>query len=351
MMKLPEKLLLASIVFASFAMVWRRDDSAMLYVMGGIVGLLLLFSGVWRVMEKRQLEMAEEIRKRTVTWWWMAAVFMLALAFHRMVSFLFLGLLCFSAMREYFSLVPMTEKEGTKTLSFKDRPSILLGYASIPLMIYLAYIRWYELFMIAIPVYVFLVVPIIFVLQNRTAGSLKSLGVITVGLMFFAHNLGHCLFMINAGPILVMFCFVLTEVRDLFSFWLGKSLAALASQTHPGPVRSFLEWRIAPAVSPNKTWATGLLSAVLVAILALVFVPIMPEFPLGRLSYEYSLLIGFLIGIFGLFGDLVFSMIKRDLNSKDSGTLLPGHGGVIDRVDSLVFTIPITFHLIYWKYF
>ena len=73
MMKLPEKLLLASIVFASFAMVWRRDDSAMLYVMGGIVGLLLLFSGVWRVMEKRQLEMAEEIRKRTVTWWWMVS--------------------------------------------------------------------------------------------------------------------------------------------------------------------------------------------------------------------------------------------------------------------------------------
>jgi len=323
----------------------------MMYVMAGIVALLLFFSIVWRVLEKRGASLAEEIKKRTITWWWMAAVFMLALAFNRIVSFVFLGFLCFAALREYFSLMPMSDVVDSRTLSFKDRPSILVCYLAVPLMIYLAYIEWYAVFIIAIPVYVFLLIPILFVLQNRTEGSLKSIGIMTLGLMFFAHNLGHCLFMINIGPLLIMYCFVLTEVRDLLSYWIGKYFASLASKLSDGAVKRALECRVAEDVSPKKTWAAGLSSSVLVALLSLVFVPIMPAFPHGKLSVGYSLVIGFLIGIFGLFGDLVFSMVKRDLKSKDSGSFLPGHGGIIDRVDSLVFTIPITFHLIFWMYF
>ncbi len=323
----------------------------MLYVMSGIVGLLLSFSIIWRLMERKKLQLSEEIKKRTITWWWMVAVFMLALAFNRIVSFLFLGFLCFAAMREYFSLMPMAEGSDSKKLSYEDRPSILICYISIPLMILLAYIKWYEVFVITVPVYIFLSLPILFVLQNRTEGSLKSIGIITIGLMFFSYNLGYCLFMINMGSVLIMYCFVLTEVRDLTSYWVGKYFAVLSSRLSDGIIKRVLEYRVAAAISPNKTWAAGLVAAVFVAFLSLVFVPIMPQFPDGKLSYEYSLVAGFFIGVLGLFGDLVFSMVKRDLKSKDSGSILPGHGGVIDRVDSLVFTIPVTFHLIFWKYF
>lgn len=346
-----KKSILALIISTSFFLLIRKDDMAMVYIMAGIVALLLFFSIVWRVLERKQSGLAEEIKKRTLTWWWMVAVFMLALAFNRIVSFAFLGFLCFAALREYFSLIPMSEVVDSRTLSFRDRPSILVCYLAVPLMIYLAYIQWYAVFIIAIPVYVFLLVPILFVLQNRTEGSLKSIGIITLGLMFFAHNLGHCLFMINIGPILIMYCFVLTEVRDMLSYWIGKYFASLASRLSDGTAKRLLEYKVAEDVSPKKTWSAGLFSSVLVALLSLVFVPIMPAFPHGKMSFGYSLIIGFCIGIFGLFGDLVFSMVKRDLKSKDSGTLLPGHGGIIDRVDSLVFTIPITFHLIYWMYF
>ncbi|MBU1055599.1 MAG: phosphatidate cytidylyltransferase [Proteobacteria bacterium] len=346
-----KKVLLALIIMVSFYLLARKDDVAMLYVMIGIVGLLMIFSIVYRLLERKKSHMAEEIKNRTITWWWMVAVFMLALAFNRIVSFVFLGFLCFAALREYFSLIPMSEIVDSKTLSFKDRPSILLCYISIPLMIYLAYIKWYGLFIVAIPVYVFLLIPTLFVLQNRTEGSLKSIGIITLGLMFFAHNLGHCLFMINIGPLLIMYCFVLTEVRDLLSYWLGKYFESFTTKLSDGTIKRFLECRVAKDISPNKTWAVGLFSSLLVSLLSLVFVPIMPEFNNGKLSFEYSLIIGFSIGIFGLIGDLVFSMVKRDLKSKDSGTILPGHGGIIDRVDSLVFTIPITFHLIFWMYF
>ncbi|MEN6458942.1 MAG: phosphatidate cytidylyltransferase [Thermoguttaceae bacterium] len=101
----------------------------------------------------------------------------------------------------------------------------------------------------------------------------------------------------------------------------------------------------------DRTGPAGLCAAAMVSGLSLLFVPLMPELSRKGFSYAYCALVGFTIGIAGLFGDLVFSMIKRDIGVKDSGTTLPGHGGIIDRVDSLVFTTPVTFHLIYWHCF
>jgi phosphatidate cytidylyltransferase len=112
-----------------------------------------------------------------------------------------------------------------------------------------------------------------------------------------------------------------------------------------------LNARVAEPVSPKKTWAAGITAGLMVAGLATAFVPIMPPLGNATFSWKIAFLSGLLIGFLGLMGDLVFSMIKRDLGTKDSGSLLPGHGGVIDRIDSLVFTVPVTFHLLYWIYF
>jgi phosphatidate cytidylyltransferase len=112
-----------------------------------------------------------------------------------------------------------------------------------------------------------------------------------------------------------------------------------------------LNAKIAPAVSPNKAWGAGLISVLLTAALAAALTPILPEFAFGRVGIGYSALIGFVVGWLGLFGDLVFSMIKRDIGVKDSGNALPGGTGVIDRIDSLVLTLPAVFHLIFWKFF
>ncbi len=350
-MKPARMLLLALIIGISLCLLVQREDLRMLSVMVPLLGVLLFFSLVWRWMKWRTLPAADEIRDRTLTWWWMTAVFFLAIATHRVVSFVFLGFLCFGALREYFSLLPAEEMVSGRIVSFKDRFSILVCYLSIPAVIYIAYINWYNLFVIFIPVYLVLLLPILFVLQNRTQGSLKSLAVLSLGLLFFVYNLGHCLFMINFGAILLMYCFTLTEVRDLLSYWIGKSFAALGGRMEDGFWKRALETRIAPAVSPKKTWAAGLCAAVLTAAASLLFVPLLPDFPQGRLSLQYCAFVGLMIGIAGLFGDLVFSMIKRDIGVKDSGATLPGHGGIIDRVDSLVFTTPVTFHLIHWLYF
>ncbi|MEN6452419.1 MAG: phosphatidate cytidylyltransferase [Thermoguttaceae bacterium] len=350
-MKPLRMLLLSVVIGGSLAILLHRHDVKMLAVMLPLLGILLLFSAIWRLMEWKRMPTADEIRDRTLTWWWMVAIFFLAIATHRIVSFLFLGFLCFASLREYFSLLPAEENDSSKIVPSKDRASALLCYLSIPAVIYIAYIQWYELFIIFVPVYLVLLLPIVFVLENRTRGALKSLAVLSLGLLFFVHNLGHCLFMINFGAMLLMYCFTLTEVRDLASYWIGKSFAKIAGRMQEGRWRRLMEAKIAADVSPKKTWSAGLCAALLIAVLSLAFVPLMPDFPGRRLSYGYSAFVGFMIGFAGLFGDLVFSMIKRDIGVKDSGTTLPGHGGIIDRVDSLVFTTPITFHLIYWHCF
>lgn len=350
-MKWLKTILLIGVIGTSFLMLNKKGDFPMIVIMGSVVAILLAFTLIWRIMELKQSSMAEEIKNRTITWWWMLAVFMVAMSIHKIVSFVFIGFLCFSSLREYFSLMPMRETHHAKTLSFQDRASVFFSFLAIPVTMWIAYIDWYGLFIIIVPVYTVLLVPIIFVLQDRAEGSIKSLGIIFLGLMLFVYNLGHCLFMINIGPMLLMFCFVLTEVRDVLSFWAGKAFADIATRVDNKVIKSLLELKIAKRVSPKKTWAAGLVAAFIISALALVFVPIIPPFDHGSLSYPYAAIIGFLIGILGLFGDLVFSMIKRDIGTKDSGDMLPGHGGIIDRVDSLVFTIPITFHLIYWIYY
>lgn len=342
---------IAGLISLSVYLLIQKGETNYIPLVFILIVVLLFFSALSKLMLLRNMPMAQEIYDRTVTWWWMCAIFLLALSTNRIVSFAFLGFLCFAALREYFSLIPMKETSEGKTLSFKDRPSIFLSYIAIPFVIYLAYIKWYELFIIFIPVYIFLTIPIIFVLQNRTEGVLKSLGIIAIGLMFFVHNLGHCLFMINMGSIVLVYCFALTEIRDLISFWIGKGFSLLAEKTKIVFISKILDLKIAEDVSPKKTWVTGIISAFIISGISLIFVPYMPQMPFGKISKEFSALVGFAIGIAGMFGDLVFSAVKRDIGVKDSGNILPGHGGIIDRVDSLVFTIPLTFHLLYWMYY
>jgi phosphatidate cytidylyltransferase len=350
-MKPLQMLLVAVLIGASAFCLAQRHETGMLAVLGAIIAVLLLFSLTYRVMRWKGHPMAEEIQNRTLTWWWMIAVFMLAIAVHKLVSFAFLGFLCFSALREYYSLMPTEETAESKVLSFKDRPCVWITYLSIPLVMYVAFIEWYELFIILAPVYLFLLLPIVFVIQGRTKGTIKSLGILSLGFMFFVFNMGHCLFMINMGAMVLLYCFALTEARDLMAFWIGKWIQAFTKKRPNATWARVLDYRIAAEISPNKTWSAGVLTAICISLLSLVFIPFMPEFPKGPMTLSFCAALGLLIGFLGLMGDMVFSMVKRDIGAKDFGALLPGHGGIIDRIDSLIYTVPITFHMIYWQYF
>jgi phosphatidate cytidylyltransferase len=132
-----------------------------------------------------------------------------------------------------------------------------------------------------------------------------------------------------AGPGLVLFVVMLTQLNDVMQYIWGKTLG---------------KHKITPTVSPKKT-AEGLAGGVLTTtVLAVSLAPVLTPLDLWQ-----SIAVGLIIGMGGFLGDVTISALKRDLGVKDSGSLIPGHGGILDRVDSLTFTAPLFFH--FMKYF
>ena len=339
------------VISISFLIMIYRGSFSWFAVAFIVLSLLIFFTILAKILALNKSRAAEEITERTISWWWMVAIFTIAVTTHRLIVFCFLSFLCFLTLREYFSLLPEYKQTISGKRLFSDSLPQFVCYFSILLSAYLAYIKWYGLYIILVPVYVFLAVPIVFVLQNRTAGTIRSLGFIYIGLMFFVFNLGHSFFMVNLGISVLVYCFLFTESRDVLAYWVGKTLEFFYKKCPQSLILKILNSKIAENINPKKTWGAGIIAAGLISGLSLLFVPVMPEFPEGKLTYFFAAILGLSIGLFGLMGDLVFSMIKRDIGIKDTGSILPGHGGIIDRVNSLVFTIPIVFHLIVWKYF
>lgn len=268
-----------------------------------------------------------ELTLRIRTWWVIVVLFSLALISPRWLALTFFALVSVLALKEFLTLVPARDA---------DRMPVLWMFIAIPINYGLIGIDWYGLFIIFIPVYAFLFLPARMVLVGETQGFLHSAAQLHWGLMTTVFAVSHVAFLLilpadglQTGALLVLFLVGLTEFNDVAQYLWGKSLGRI---------------KVMPKVSPNKTLA-GLLGGIGSTMLAaLLLGPLMT--PLG---WGMSLLAGLLIGITGFCGDVVMSAVKRDIGVKDSGTLLPGHGGILDRLDSLIFTAPVFFHFI--RYF
>ena len=243
------------------------------------------------------------------------------------------------------------DSSGRVLLRRHDRKAILLSYLAVPVMFYVAYVKWYNLYIVLVPVYLGLLIPMLLVLENQSENFIVSASVIFWGTILFIFLLGHSAFSINLDPLLLFYAIFLTEARDVIVYVFGKSMAPLIGRHPSHPLLKLYDRKIAPQISPKKNIGSALLSVVALMLLSLAYRPFFPDFPLGRMSVEVSLLFGAFVGIMGLAGDLVGSAFKRDLGIKDSGSALPGHGGIIDRIGSLCFTLPVVFHVCYFLYF
>jgi phosphatidate cytidylyltransferase len=301
-----------------------------LWSLGAVFAVLLVATLVVAILKRRRPGAAsDELGLRIRSWWVMATVFTLALVLSRKISLAFFAFLSFLALKEYLSLIPTRRA---------DRRVLLWAYLAIPIQYYWIAIGWYGMFIIFIPVYMFLMLPLQMVLVGETRGFLKAVGTLHWGLMVTVFSISHVAFLlalpegtnpVGGGPALVLFLVVLTEFNDVAQFIWGKALGRRPA---------------VPTVSPNKTVGGFVGGALTTLALALLLAPWLTPF-----ERREALAVGLLLGVGGFIGDVVISAVKRDLRVKDSSALLPGHGGVLDRIDSLMFTAPLFFH--YVRYF
>ena len=219
-----------------------------------------------------------------------------------------------------------------------DRRVLLFAYLAIPLQYVWVGQEWYGMFIIFVPVYMFLLLPALMVIQGETTGFLKAAGTLHWGLMTCVFAVSHAAYLLVLdgedpadGAGLLLFLIFLTQANDVAQYVWGKMLGRN---------------KAAPSVSPNKTVEGYLGGFLTTGALALALAPFLT--PMG---WKHALVAGLLIGFAGFMGDVTISAIKRDIGVKDTGSTLPGHGGILDRIDSLTFTAPLFFHYVYFFFY
>ncbi|HSB53720.1 MAG TPA: phosphatidate cytidylyltransferase [Gemmatimonadales bacterium] len=293
-------------------------------VLGGILALLVIASLVsWYLARTGPEGKYRELRQRVQSWWIMVGVFGVAIAIDRSLSIIFFGLVSFLALKEYLSLIPTRRA---------DRRVLFWAYLSIPVQYYWIYRGWYGMFIVFIPVWVMLLISARMVLIGETKDFLRAVGTIQWGLMLMVFAISHQAYLLVLGGAgLVLYLVVLTQLNDVAQYVWGKT---------------FGRHKATPTVSPGKTLEGLIGGIVTTTALSYFLAPLLT--PLDRWD---SLAAGFLISTGGFLGDITISALKRDLGVKDSGQLIPGHGGILDRIDSLTYTAPLFFHFLRFYYY
>ena len=267
----------------------------------------------------------DNLNDRINAWWVMVGLVALAFAFGKTGVIVLFALLSLLALREFVTLT-YTRRSDHLALA-------LVFYLALPVQYLLIWIEWYGLYSIFIPVYGFLLLPIVAARRADTERFLERIATVQWALMLAVFCLSHVPALVTLQIpgyggreiLLIAFLVIVVQSSDVLQYVWGKL---------------FGKRKVAPSLSPSKTWE-GLIGGVLssTALGAALFW-ITPFSPLQAAA------IAFAINAMGFFGGLVMSAIKRDHGVKDWGHLIAGHGGVLDRLDSVLFSAPVFFHIV-----
>lgn len=304
-------------------------DRALVFLVTGVLGLLVVASIAGAILSHRVTSdtgraTVDNINARIRAWWMMAAVFVIAVGAGRIVSVLLFAMISFLALREFVTLAP--------TRPGDHRALFWSFFIVTPLQYYLVWIEWYGLFSILVPVYVSIFLAIRTVLAGDTEHFLERTAINQWGLMICIYFLSHvpALLMLSIpgyekqNAKLMFYLVLVVQLSDVLQFVWGKSIGRR---------------RVAPSISPNKTWEGligGIGTTTLVGAALWWATPFSPVVA-GAMT--------FILTAMGFAGGLIMSAIKRDRGIKDYGSMISGHGGILDRIDSLCFAAPVFFHL------
>lgn len=303
-----------------------RAPATFWWLIAGVVGLLVLASTIGRVLAARKPgATVDNLNARINAWWVMAAVLLVCFVAGKAATLVLYALLSFFALREFLTLTP-TRRGDHLALC-------LCFYLAIPLQYWLVGIGWYGLFAICIPVYGFLLLPAVTALQGDTDAFLERNTKVQWGLMLTVYCLSHApaLMMLRIhgyegqNLMLLFYLLLVVQLSDVLQYVFGKL---------------FGRHLLAPKVSPSKT-VEGLLGGGLSATaIGAALWWVTPFSPLQAAGMSA------LIVLCGFLGGLALSAVKRSLGAKDWGEMIEGHGGALDRLDSVVYAAPVFFHAV-----
>jgi len=352
---------------------------------GLVVGMLVLLGAATIALRilRRQTDatinpaIIETFRRRVYAWWILFSTLAAALLLGKVVTIILFGLIGFWALREFITLTP-TRLGDAATLS-------LVFYLFAPLQFVLVGLETYELYSIVIPVYAFLLIPLPIALSGDYKRFLERTAKIQCGLLI-------CIYCLSYTPALLTLKFPeaasASETVAHAADHKAAGAVAIAADAAASPASADSKpadqaaghegaasrkqlntkglllffilmvqlsdvlqyaWAqipsrhvIVPSISPGRTWEGLLGGTISIALLGVVFCWATP-FP-----FWLAALMSMVIALMGFAGGLTMSAIKRDRGVKDYGTLVEGHGGVLDRIDSICFAAPVFFHLTRW---
>jgi phosphatidate cytidylyltransferase len=305
-----------------------------LWLFGSLIALLGVASLVGALLARRkndgkQAASVANLNERINAWWVMVAILAAAFLSGATVTLVLFALASFFGFREFITLTPSRAGDHL--------PLFLSFFLIIPAQYVLIGTQQYGLFAIFIPVYAFLLLPSIAAMRSDVEDFLSRSAKQQWGLMVTVYCLSHApaLLMLpldwapERNALLLFYLLLVVQMSDVMQYVFGKL---------------FGRTRIAPVVSPSKTvegFVGGGLAATAIGGAMWWITPFTPLESAG---------IAAMVVVMGFLGGLTLSAVKRSLGAKDWGVMIEGHGGMLDRTDSICFAAPVFFHVVRYFY-
>jgi phosphatidate cytidylyltransferase len=305
-----------------------------IWLFGGVVVLLVTASVIGVLLRRRATsdsgrDTISNLNARINAWWVMVAVLAVAFTLGKTATLVMFGFASFFALREFITLTPTRPGDYV--------PLLLSFFVLVPGQYALIGGGLYGMFAIYIPVYGFLLLPGLATLSADTQDFLERSAKIQWGVMIAVYCVSYAPALLllhipgyeRSNSLLLFYLLLVVQLSDVLQYVFGKLLG---------------KTKLAPQVSPSKTvegLIGGGLSATAVGCAMWWITPF---------NWWQSSIMAFVIVIMGFLGGLTLSAVKRSLGAKDWGVMIEGHGGMLDRLDSVSFAAPVFFHLTRYFY-